>query len=103
MPRSTRRHSIRLSARLLLRMAAVASLAGLGGALSACVTRPDAKPTDDDLDKWYVHCRLHDTPWCLGPFRRSRDAEKAGWEHEFWLHMSQNTTRTDHEPCQSTP
>ncbi|MBX3380198.1 MAG: hypothetical protein KF805_08875 [Phycisphaeraceae bacterium] len=70
-------------------------------ALGACVTRPDAHDHDDDLDKWYVHCRLHDQPWCLGPFRRQKDADQAGWEHEFWLHMSQNTTRTDHEPCGS--
>lgn len=68
---------------------------------AGCVTRPDAKATDDDFEKWYVHCRLHDPKWCLGPFRRERDAEKAGWEHEFWLHMAQQTTRVDHEPCQS--
>ncbi len=71
----------------------------LAASLGACVTRPDAKPTDDDLDKWYVHCRMHDKPWCLGPFKREQDAAKAGFEHEFWLHMSQNFTRVDHEPC----
>ncbi|MBN8598231.1 MAG: hypothetical protein J0L78_11210 [Planctomycetes bacterium] len=68
-------------------------------ASSGCVTRPDAKETDDDFDKWYVHCRMHDPKWCLGPFRREREADKAGWEHEFWLHMGSNTTRVDHEPC----
>ncbi|MGH7244429.1 MAG: hypothetical protein ACREJD_13545 [Phycisphaerales bacterium] len=76
-------------------------VAVIAAGLTACVTRPDAKPTDDDLDKWYVHCRLHDPHFCLGPFRRQRDADQAGWEHEFWLHMSSNTTRVDHEPCHS--
>lgn len=96
MPRSTHRTFVRCTIRTL-------AIAGLAASLGACVTQPDAKATDDDLDKWYVHCRLHDTPWCLGPFRRDRDATQAGWEHEFWLHMAQNTTRVDHEPCQSTP
>lgn len=96
MAATTLRTRIRSSIRSVIAVGFVASL-------GACVTQPDAKDTDDDLDKWYVHCRLHDTPWCLGPFRRDRDASKAGWEHEFWLHMSQNTTRVDHEPCQPTP
>lgn len=92
----------RLNPRSWVRIAFRSLAAGaLIAGLSACVTRPDANDTDDDLDKWYVHCRLHDPVWCLGPFRRSRDAAKAGWEHEFWLHMAQDTTRTDHEPCNS--
>lgn len=70
-------------------------------AATGCLTKPDAEPTDNDMDKWYVRCRLHDVPWCEGPFRREKDATKAGWEHEFWLHMGQNTTRVGHEPCES--
>jgi len=96
MAASTLRTLVRFSVRFVI-------VIGIGAGLGACVTQPDAKDTDDDLEKWYVHCRLHDTPWCLGPFRRDRDASQAGWEHEFWLHMSQNTTRVDHEPCRSTP
>lgn len=104
MARSKLFGTILFSARCVLRTVAVALLAaGLGSSLGACVTRPDAKPTDDDFDKWYVHCRMHDPKWCLGPFRREREADKAGWEHEFWLHMGSNTTRVDHEPCPATP
>lgn len=76
-----------------------AALAVIAFGLGACVTRPDANDTDNDFEKWYVHCRMHDKPWCLGPFRREQDAQQAGWEHEFWIHMAEQTTRVDHEPC----
>ncbi|MBS0192599.1 MAG: hypothetical protein U0573_08155 [Phycisphaerales bacterium] len=75
------------------------TLVGACLVFAGCVTRPDAQETDPDSEKWYVKCRLHDTPWCLGPFRREKDAERAGFEHEFIYHMSQYTTRVTHEPC----